>query len=155
STLKVWDAATGRQRFDFKGHTSFVAGAAFSSDGKRLSSYGMDGTMRVWDLSTDEEPAVLKRPPDFDRRFRFSPDGRYLAQHLVNVPKEDPKAAAVEVRLWEAASGKELFRVKGLSFTAAQAVFSPDSKRLAVATTTMVGVKPVEEGAIRVWDIAA
>src|SRR5262249_4243150 len=37
----------------------------------------------------------------------------------------------------------------------AQAVFSPDSKRLAVATTTMVGVKPVEEGAIRVWDIAA
>src|SRR5262249_8137718 len=123
STLKVWDAATGRQRFDFKGHTSFVAGAAFSSDGKRLSSYGMDGTMRVWDLSTDEEPAVLKRPPDFDRRFRFSPDGRYLAEHLVNVPKEDPKSAAVEVRLWEAASGKELFRVKGLSFTAAQAVF--------------------------------
>ena len=54
-TVRVWDAATGRTIWTFRGHTNQVQEAAFSPCGTRLASVGWDGTARVWDVSPFEE----------------------------------------------------------------------------------------------------
>jgi len=47
-TIKVWDTATGLQRFTFREHGSAVNGISLSSDGKLLASCSRDGTVRFW-----------------------------------------------------------------------------------------------------------
>jgi WD40 repeat protein len=37
-TVKVWDTATGKERFHLKGHADRVMSVAFSPDGRRLAS---------------------------------------------------------------------------------------------------------------------
>jgi WD40 repeat protein len=46
----VWEAATGRERCRFQGHTSEAMSAVFSPDGKALAVAGRDGTVLVYDL---------------------------------------------------------------------------------------------------------
>jgi serine/threonine protein kinase len=41
-TVKVWDAASGREALTLKGHTGPVWGVAFSPDGQRLASASLD-----------------------------------------------------------------------------------------------------------------
>ena len=36
--MKIWDTATGKELFDFKGHADAVTSVAFSPDGQRLAS---------------------------------------------------------------------------------------------------------------------
>src|SRR5205807_1384188 len=44
TTLRLWDADTGRELRVFEGHTCMVRGAALSADGKRVLSGGIDKT---------------------------------------------------------------------------------------------------------------
>jgi WD40 repeat protein len=50
-TIKVWDAAHGRELLTLRGHTDEVTGLAFSRDGQRIVSTGEDGSVRVWDAT--------------------------------------------------------------------------------------------------------
>jgi WD40 repeat protein len=51
STLRIWDAATGRELRRLEGHLGPVNEVVFTRDGRSLVSAGEDATALVWDVS--------------------------------------------------------------------------------------------------------
>ena len=57
STVRVWDAATGKRERTLKGHSGAVYSACFSPDGAKIVSASQDETVRVWNALTPEQAA--------------------------------------------------------------------------------------------------
>lgn len=75
ATIKLWDVATGREEFTFRGHPTEVTGVAFAPDGVTLASAELERGVRLWHLPTRRE-VVTAAFPDAAGRITFSPDGR-------------------------------------------------------------------------------
>jgi hypothetical protein len=101
-TARLWDARTGQQVLEFKGHTGEVQSVAFSPDGTQLTSRSWNEVM-VWDVATGQRVPEAKPTPDLDRSR--SPDGRWqavLVQDRVRLVDLiwTPDAAELGYRLW-------------------------------------------------------
>ena len=118
NTLKLWDAATGKELKTYGGtggHTKQVISLAFSQDGTMLASGSTDNTLKVWDVPVNLPIRSLKTN-DAVGAVALSPDGIKLAL--------GGKDGAL--RLVTAAEFKELVKfeaghqgaVTGLAFTA-------------------------------------
>lgn len=117
--------------------TRGAPGVAYSPDGARLASIGVDGTARVWDVASGQQLLELPGPPgDAGFSVAFSPDGRLLATSWTS-----------QVIVWDAGSGEKLFSLPGqvIGMAVDRLDFSPDSARLAVANM---------DGLPKVWDLA-
>src|SRR5262249_34214372 len=101
-TVTIWDALTGREVLDLRGHTAHCHFVTVSPDGHRLASADADGTIRIWDaapLKGGEGLESLTREHDHEVwSVGFSPDGRHLATGTY----------AGTVQLWDAQTGAPL-----------------------------------------------
>jgi WD40 repeat protein len=131
-TVRVWDAATGKELLTFQGNGE-VYGVSYSPDGRRLASAGDIG-VRIWDAATGKKLLTLQvRMPrgrvDGAIGVAFGPDGRRLAS----------AGADQTVRVWDAATD-HMWPVLGANRVA----FGPDGRRLA----STFGF----DRTVRVWD---
>src|SRR4029077_10019081 len=77
--IKVWNAQTGQEVFSLRGHVGGLMSVAFSPDGRRLASTGLDQTVRLWDAATGQEVLTLRGHLDNVFCVAVSPDGHQLA----------------------------------------------------------------------------
>jgi WD40 repeat protein len=142
-TLRLWDVGSAREVRRFKGHTGAARAVALSPDGKRAASLGVitDQTLRVWDVATAREVHridMAQAPWVYNwgtATVTFSPDGKLLAAANSQAPF---------VRVWEAASGKNVLTLRGHVDAVGALAFTPDGKRL---------LSGGEDGTIRVWNL--
>ncbi|CAK8724116.1 hypothetical protein GCAAIG_14100 [Candidatus Electronema halotolerans] len=129
-TVRIWDAASGKQVALLTGHEYPVTSAAFSPDGKKIVSASEDNTVRIWDVDSSKELAVLK---GISYMSGFSPDGKKIVS-----------ASWDTVRIWDVDSGKELAVLKGHESSVNSVAFSPDGKKIVLAP---------EDNTVRIWDV--
>src|SRR5262249_37314922 len=91
TTVKVWNAAGGREMVTLQGHTGKVHSVSWSLDGKRLATASDDGTVKVGDASGGRE---LLAYTGGVTSLSWSPGGKRLA-----LGSSDGTA-----KVWEAAS---------------------------------------------------
>jgi WD40 repeat protein len=138
ATMKIWDTATGELLQDYKDFSGVVLGVTFSPDGKRLVF--SDGTLHVWQLdrTSGEDQTQIKHQELFAipgaSPDAFSPDGSKIAGVSGN-----------DIKLWEAATGRELLRLAGHTGWAMGLAFSPDGSSL--ASTSL-------DGTVKVWSLS-
>lgn len=119
----VWDGETGKEVATLEGHTKGIL-VAFSGDGKRILSAGLDKTIRIWDAATAKAIAAL---PETDHVWyaTFSPNRQRI---LVCTREEHLKKFTVKL-LWTARRERPSIRCRNPG-RFSSAVFSPDGQRL-------------------------
>ena len=91
----LWDAASGKKRQTFLGHTSFVYGAVLSSDGKRVLTGSADKSAILWDAFSGTKLHIFHGHTLSVMSVAMSGDGK-----LVLTGSNDKTAI-----LWDVASG--------------------------------------------------
>jgi WD40 repeat protein len=118
----LWDAATGKEIRQFRGHRDNVDALAFSADGKRIATGGADKTVRLWKVETGVEIQVFTGHTATVLAVAYSPDGRQLAS----------EAQDETIRLWDIETGNEVRRLPGhTSQGTSNLRYSPDGQLLA------------------------
>src|SRR5262249_28666275 len=77
--IRLWEADTGRELRQLKGHTACVRCLHFSPDGKTLASgcAVRDRSVRLWDVASGRE--VRRLEGGLYSSVAFAPDGKTLA----------------------------------------------------------------------------
>jgi WD40 repeat protein len=109
-SLRLWDVETGQMLQTFRGHWGNLYGVAFSPDGRRLASGGVDQMLKGWDTASGQEVLTLKGHTSAIFAVAFSPDGRRLASagaEFALLPDGTSKLSVRPlIRLWEVTPGR-------------------------------------------------
>ena len=127
---RLWDAATGKQVNELRGHAektphgfgSMLYAVAFSADGKHLATADKVGKVKVWEVPSGKPVAEVEAPVMYTwdpvqrlhsiggvRSVAFSPDGKTLAVGGIGkIGNIDHLEANARVELFDWAARKRL-----------------------------------------------
>jgi WD40 repeat protein/tetratricopeptide (TPR) repeat protein len=137
---RVWDAGTGAELLDLKGHTELVMSAAFSPDGTRILTGSWDGTVKVWDARTGT-PRLELDGIKGSICAALSPDGKWI----VTGGREFEKAGVATVR--DARTGIPHFALEGFKGGARSVAISKDGTRIVTGGEDVATVWVARTGA--------
>ena len=139
SSVRVWDAHSGKELAAIRWHYSPVRKIVFSPDGLRIAITS-GNAIRIFDSYTGTEVAILRGHKGKVESLAFSPDGTRIASGSVSVYGEEKDDT---VRVWDIASSSELAVLRGHEAPGCSVAFFPDGKRIASGAN---------DGTVRVWD---
>jgi WD40 repeat protein len=143
-SVRLWDAASGRQLRQFCGPTQAysndvlpaISTAAFSADGRRIVVADHTGYVRIWNTSTGQQLTSFRADGQDAKSAQFSPDGKDVLT----------LGADRVARVWDAASGKHLHLLfPGESGALSAACFASDGRVLSLGA----------DSTLRTWDAAS
>ena len=102
-TVRLWDAASGRESRCFVGHDGMVDCVAFSPDGLWIASGSRDDCVRVWSTRGDLAPSFVRTVGSWVWKVGFSQDSRTVFSGC----REG------SVHAWEVPTGREVLRIPG------------------------------------------
>jgi WD40 repeat protein len=145
----VWDARTGAELLELKGHTGAVMSVAFGPDGERIITGSEDRTAKVWDARTGTPRLDLDASQGGAACAAFSPDGTWIVTGGLIVTRGGSGKAMV----WDARAGLPKFALKGIKGAVLSVAISPDGTRIVTGGGADLG-RPGEKkpGAATVWD---
>ena len=114
-TVRLWDAATGKEKLATGAPTGSVGAVAVSPDGLTIANGGLDKIIRLWDPTTGKERARIAGETGQITSLAFSSDGR----SLVSTVNQD------KVRVWNVATRTERQQFPGVA-----ALLAPDGNTL-------------------------
>jgi WD40 repeat protein len=133
-SVRVWDAATGRQQGLLEVGSPAYA-VSFSPDGRFLvTADDEDEVVTVWDADALEKLSELRGHTSWIQDAAFGPDSR-----LVTASGDG------SARIWDTESGRELMTLRGHSGAVFDAAFSSDGARVATAS---------DDGTAKLWNAA-
>ena len=126
TTLRIWDLdhITEPQTIDCGWHESAISGLAMLSNGKRVMTAGVDGSLMMWNVPFQK----FQKTVPFDvysgvvRSVKLSANGKLALACGDNENKE------FKVRLLDVESGLQLREFTGLKAAIRTAIFSADEK---------------------------
>jgi WD40 repeat protein/tRNA A-37 threonylcarbamoyl transferase component Bud32 len=134
-SLRLWNAQTGDELVQLKGHEGAITSAAFSPNGQEVVTASKDKTCRVWHKATGAVIAVLKGHNQVVNSAVFSPDGERILS-----ASSDGTA-----RIWRVSPPRNYaLPLKGHNSTVGCVAFDPAGRRLLSAS---------DDGSTRVWDV--
>jgi WD40 repeat protein len=132
--VRTWNTETGAQLRIFRVDQAVAITAVYSPDGSQIAAAFSDGTVRIWDPSNGRETRQLPCASDggsaatSTSMLAFRPDGRWLAACSNSLD-----GAPGEVRVFDSATGRLIFSLRGHTSKVVAVAFSPDGTRIATA----------------------
>ncbi len=136
NSLKLWDAATGKELKTFAGqagHQKMVLSAAFSPDRQSIASGSADGTAKIWDVPATKPLHHLVHA-DAVEDVALSADGKTIAGACHDGT----------IHLWNTADGKELRVLRGHEGPVTSVSIHGNNQLIASGG---------QDGTVRVWNV--
>jgi WD40 repeat protein len=145
--IRVYDVATGKQVSAFPAPQLPNKRCTFNPDGSRLLVESVSGSAwKILDAGTGQLQVEIA-VPEISAHAAFSPNGAHVATvGRPNKPGRPAPDASVLVRVWDAATGTELFSFPSPLPQPDGVTYSPDGKQLAAWS--------IHKNLVQVWDAA-
>ena len=135
SSIKVWDASTGKQTMALRSRNQRLSYVNYDSSGKFIVAPDQGNTISIWDTVTGEVVMTLTGHEATIRSVAFSPDGRTIISG----------SGDRTIRVWDTSWSRDPMLIHTDSYTLGLS-FSPDGRKFATG-----GLK----GGMTIWDAAA
>ena len=140
SSVRVWDAESGRLESRLVGHTGVVISVDWAPDSRRLVSGGSDGTARLWEVDDAVGREVLTLSAQQTRAgtfAAFSPDGGHVLTGDVGI---------TAIKIWDVtlSGDAEVANLPTDFLAPVDVAYLPNDQIVA----------PIDGGSVSVWDVA-